>query len=913
MTFKYNNPSHSKKVMSAMLAGMMALSGGGAALAAESTETGQGQPAATTTSAAPTGLFSDIKAGYWAEKHVYKLASQGILLGNNGLFRPGDAVTQQEAVTMAIRFMNKENQLNDGTTAALPTNMEVSNYFKPYVALALQLGLINQTEETAADVANTTWGQKPASREWTAKLLIRALGKNDEAKAQNAQSTGFADNDSISDSAKGYVNLAVSLDLAKGVDGNKFNPTGTVTRAQLATFFSRGEGLTDTAYPNTYTGYVTGLKENQITLVANGKTMNFTVNSSTPYFTKDSEVRAAGPNVQLYTKVLIVGGSNGAASYVELLDATPQVESVEGTFARALSGNKVGIFVGENYETYAYDESTAFIDQNGNAIKVSDITADSTVEIQRETFSADKKTVVIRVKSGIVNKSDSGTVTEVNPSGKTIKITNAAGQSEQYTYNDNLIIRYRDRILPVAELTAGSAIKYTVKDSVLQTVELSQGVEQNVRATLVEIGGNQSTLTFKREGGSLEAKLLVDQPEVIISGIEKATLSDLITDADNGDQVELTLNSDDRVTRIQVVSRQMEPMNGASVVSYNSKTKVLTVLDSNKRPYVFTLDEKTKLDYNAAKPTLAGLETLLNEGRKIDLTYVGTRALSVKVIYKYEGTLSNIDTANKKISLLSNNQTVTVAYYSVPTIEIYNKAGAGLSDLKVGDSVTITLNGAQDAVQKIALNTTAQFEILSIETNGRILVKSDLLTSHFYVDQAVLTGENGQSITAAQLAAGNLINVTFEGTTAKAVQVVKRTLGQVTAVDASSVTLKLFNGQTETVPVSGTIKVLKSGSTLTTIGSLTAGDRVEVTKDTDNSTRFRVMTVANRQFWSYDAVGNQILVKRESTSDTNYRFALSSGTYVHQGDTTLSVQSLKDNDNIVLYLLGNVVLEIQKQ
>ncbi|MEK3824010.1 MULTISPECIES: S-layer homology domain-containing protein [Paenibacillus] len=912
MTFKYNHPSHSKKVVSAVLAGMMALSAGGAAMAADTTETGQGQNAAVQSTAAPTGLFSDIKAGYWAEKHVYKLAYQGILLGNNGLFRPGDAVTQQEAITMAIRFMNTESQLNTSTAAALPTNMQVGNYFKPYVALALQLGLVDKTEEASSDVSKTTWGQKPATREWITKLLIRSLNKDAEAKAQNNQSTGFADNANISDSAKGYVNLAVSLDLAKGLENNKFNPTGSVTRAQLATFFSRGESLTDTKYPNTSTGYVTGLKDGQITLLVDGKTVNYAVNSNTPYFTKDSETRASASDVKLYTKVLIVG-SAGAASYVEVVDAKQQMESVEGTFARALSGNKIGLFVGENYETYTYDENTAFMDQNGKAIKLSDITVDSIIEVQRETFSADKKTVVIRVKSGIVNKSDSGVVAEVVTSGKTIKLVNAAGATEQYTYTDNLIIRYQNRILSLADLKAGSTVKYTVKDSVLQTIELNQGVEQSVRGTLVEIGGNQSTLTYKRDGGSLEAKLLSEKPEVIINGIQDATLNDLITDANNGDKVELTLNSDDQVTRIQVIGRQMEPLNGATVVSYNSKTKVLTVLDVNKKPYVFTLDEKTKMDYNSVKPTLAGLESLLNDGRKLDLTYVGTRALSVKVIYKYEGTISNIDTTNRKISLLSGNQTITVPYTTAPAVEMYNKSTASLSDLKVGDNVAVTLGTNQDVAQKIALKTVAQFEVVSMESSGRVRVKSDLLTSQFYVDQAVLTGESGQSITPSQLTAGNLINVTFEGVTPKAVQVVKRTLAEVTAVDATSVTLKQFNGATDKVSVSGPVKVVKAGSILTSLTNLTVGDRVEMTKDTDNSTRFRVLTVMSKQFWSYDGVGNQILVKRETTSDMNYRFALGSNVFVHQGDNTLSVQSLRDNDNIVLYLLNNVVMEIQKQ
>lgn len=50
-------------------------------------------------------MFSDVNLGFWAEKHIHKLAALDILKGNNGKFRPNDDVTQQEAITMAIRFM----------------------------------------------------------------------------------------------------------------------------------------------------------------------------------------------------------------------------------------------------------------------------------------------------------------------------------------------------------------------------------------------------------------------------------------------------------------------------------------------------------------------------------------------------------------------------------------------------------------------------------------------------------------------------------------------------------------------------------------------------------------------------------------------------------------------------------------
>lgn len=40
----------------------------------------------------------------------------------------------------------------------------------------------------------------------------------------------------MSANKRGYINVAVDLKLANGLDGNRFDPQGAVTRAQLATF-----------------------------------------------------------------------------------------------------------------------------------------------------------------------------------------------------------------------------------------------------------------------------------------------------------------------------------------------------------------------------------------------------------------------------------------------------------------------------------------------------------------------------------------------------------------------------------------------------------------------------------------------------------------------------------------------------
>ena len=52
---------------------------------------------------------------------------------------------------------------------------------------------------------------------------------------------------------------------------------------------------------------------------------------------------------------------------------------------------------------------------------------------------------------------------------------------------------------------------------------------------------------------------------------------------------------------------------------------------NNKKPFVFTLDEKTKLGLQYDE-TYTRWSSHLNDGRKLDLTDAGTRASSVKVI-----------------------------------------------------------------------------------------------------------------------------------------------------------------------------------------------------------------------------------------------------------------------------------------
>lgn len=885
--------------------------GGGAAAFADGVQEDASQ--AQTQNTSSFQLFSDVKSGFWAEKHIYKLASEGIILGDAGKFRPGDSVTQQEAITMAIRFMNLNSKLGSGENA--PKELTVGNYFKPYVELALQQKLIDKAEEITNTREKEEWGKKPASREWIAKILVRALDKEAEAKAAAGTSTGFADESSISATARGYVNVAVQLDLTKGVEGNKFDPRGNVTRAQLATFFSRGGEHVNPGYDNVYEGIVTSLKDDSLTLFVNGTTRTFKLDSRSVYFTKDSETKASKSALQMYTKVLVVD-KVGSASYVEVRDASQQLEKTEGTLLRVLSGNRMLLLVNNDSVTYTYDANTMFLDQNGNTIAPDSLTPDSTVEIQRETFTAEKKPIIVQVKSAITNKSGNGVVEDFDLTKKTVKIREASGIEETYKYDDNTIILYQDQLLNnLGELQKGAAVEFTVKNNMLTKLEVTQSVERTVTGTLLSIEG-KSLISFTNANGKDEIKRLVEKPLIVISGIAEATLDDLIADVKGGDKVKLTINPEEQVTKIEVTGRQSESVGAVSVVKYEPKYKALMVVDSAKKVHAFTLDEKTKVEYNSANPTLEGAESLLTEGRRISLTSIGDRVLSLQVIYKYEGTYVSTDTTKKNVTILQADGTkIEVPYQGIsPSVSMYGKSNVSWTELRTGDPVTAFLSTNQDALQTLAIKKTVQFELTNVNvSNSRIRALTNGISNEFYVDQAALFGENGIGIKIHDLKVGQTINVTFSGQTATSLHVVKLSLGKVEQVDGSVLTLKKFDGTSETFSLGSGVKVVRNGSVSSGSSSLNTKDHVEVRKDTDGSLLVKVLTSMERQVSRYNTLAKELSVLRSSAADNNYRFPITDDIYIHQGDTTLSVQSLKENDKIVLYFNGDKLIEIEKQ
>ncbi|UHA73028.1 S-layer homology domain-containing protein [Paenibacillus sp. 481] len=875
----------------------------------------------TTSTSGVSPVFNDVKLGFWAEKHIHKLAALGILQGNNGKFRPNDPVTQQEAVTMAIRFMGLEGELQTGDNASLPKDFKVGNYFKPYIVLAFKEGLLTKEEELLKPDPKKPWGDQKASREWVTKILVRAVKKQDDALKSMTKQTTFADNSKISASARGYVNAAVDLKLATGMAGNKFEPLKEVTRAQMATFFSRGESVTTVKHAAERYGYVMALSDQELRLYGeDGQTETYRHDKNTMIYRTDGDKQIVLKDLGLYMKVRIIG-RNSVATYVELVDAEPKVDVSESS-VKYVAPSESKIYLKhpgrEDLEQLVFNKDTVIKDAGGNVISASQITPESTIVIKRETFSQERKVIELQVKSGPVNKSTKGTLTEIDTPNRKVTIQPESGAKETFTVAEDAVIRYQNKLMAngLKDLKLNSVINYTVKNSIVTNIELTSVSEMMISGVLFDKGANRTSITVKQDNNNLETKMLAHNFEIVLEGMNNPSFDELVA-GENGDRVELTLNSENQVTRIKLVNRKVEMLLGVQVVSFDKQRGYLTVEVDKQLPRVFVINGATRIENNGSKLNIDELASMLNEKRKANIQYSGSNAIAVQFVHKTEGTFMYTSAAANTLTLkLVNGQTVTIPMRKdLSYVEIYGKTNAKLADISNGQHITVHFEDDQKTVRAVSVRTNEQFEVESVDTNnGRVRFRTNSNTiEEFYVGTAPVKNMARELVKLSDVRPNEYYNVVMDGRTVVEMSRSSVVYGTIDSLDTSKgvMMVKDSAGQMSIYQVGTGTQILVDNSSTTNLNAIKVGDRVEVRKDIYDKTIIRHVKELKRTFWKHDSRTNEVYVKR-SMADTSFIFKLHPNAYVHQKGQKINVSSLQDNSDIVLYVIKDQVVEIEK-
>lgn len=337
--------------------------------------------------------FDDIKGGdvEWAARYIASLASKRVFEGyEDGTFQPRKTITRIDAIAAAVRLMGLREEAESAEAKQTNLNFKdankVQDWAKGYVAVALE----NDLFEESADMVQP---QKEADRLWATTLLIKALKKQDEAKAKMDTKLTFKDANKIPAGSVGYVAIAIEQGLIDGYEDNTFRPERPVTRAEMAKLLDRtGVQLPDnTLFEGSLNSAVSN---NTLSLTEDGETYSIEL-ASNVYILRDgvkvnaSELRAGDQ--------LRVNIANNQAVFVEVTrlandSQLPQNSTFSATVNATVNNNYLSLT--KDGRTYSIEfASNPSIVRNGQTVAASELRAGDEVSVR----TSGGKVIVVEV------------------------------------------------------------------------------------------------------------------------------------------------------------------------------------------------------------------------------------------------------------------------------------------------------------------------------------------------------------------------------------------------------------------------------------------------------------------------------------------------------------------------------------
>jgi hypothetical protein len=278
-----------------------------------------------------TKKFDDVPSD-WAFRSITEMSIKGVINGDGlGKYFPGNSVTKEEAVIMTVRAMGLGTQaetLGANATLSLKDASAVDTWARPYVAIALQNGILD---------ANTTFNPKaPAEREWIAQLVVRALGQDTTAQAHMKDTLTYKDASSVSADEVGYIAVASSEGILHGTDTGYFLPHSPVKRNQMAVVLCNAEHLFEynkdqqTQTQGQLNGTVTSVSSAGITLQTPSKqTVTYKFSSTYYVFLGEQMSNLSAIKAGMWVRVLL--NPQGQIVFLQTKASAPTPGEIESS------------------------------------------------------------------------------------------------------------------------------------------------------------------------------------------------------------------------------------------------------------------------------------------------------------------------------------------------------------------------------------------------------------------------------------------------------------------------------------------------------------------------------------------------------------------------------------------------------
>ena len=164
--------------------------------------------------------FTDV-SDHWAKDAIERWASMGVIVGEEGKFRPDDPLTRAEMAVILNRIMRYQTTSQDRFT----------DLDEEWYVDAIQK--LRAAGVMVGDENNRAMPSESITREAAVVLIARAFGIY-----PTQQELHYEDTESISSWAVGYVSALSQAGYVRGGDNNCFFPSAPLTRAEAVTIFN---------------------------------------------------------------------------------------------------------------------------------------------------------------------------------------------------------------------------------------------------------------------------------------------------------------------------------------------------------------------------------------------------------------------------------------------------------------------------------------------------------------------------------------------------------------------------------------------------------------------------------------------------------------------------------------------------
>lgn len=177
---------------------------------------------------APKFSFIDVSTGDWFAPAVDYVSAKGMMNGSNGYFSPYDSLTRG---MIAQILYNLEG--GTGSFAIAYPDVSASDWYANAVSWVSANGIMSGYGSGLFGANDSVTREQLAL---TLYSYAKVKGYNTSA---SAELTAFADGASTSEWAKPAMQWAVANGLFSGKTGNRLDPQGTATRAEVASILMR--------------------------------------------------------------------------------------------------------------------------------------------------------------------------------------------------------------------------------------------------------------------------------------------------------------------------------------------------------------------------------------------------------------------------------------------------------------------------------------------------------------------------------------------------------------------------------------------------------------------------------------------------------------------------------------------------